>query len=173
MMRPRGWTFTGWALAISVGLGAILVALIFYLDLRVADQQDRYDQATKDYKTVTRLRIQYRELEVRKSKMPVDSGQGTQSWPVYLSQKATEAGLPPPAIVPEAPGRGPLKENAYTVSLDGGTQSVVNRSKFVKFLDLVESQRPSFKSKNINFKFSPTQNDDLQRATATFSHFER
>jgi hypothetical protein len=114
--------------------------------------------------------MEYRELEVRKSKMPPD--QGGESWPVFLSQKASEAGLPPVNIVPELPGKGLLKESSFTVSLDGGTQSVVQRRQFVKFLDLVETQRPGFKSKNIILKFSATQPDDFTRAVATFSHFE-
>lgn len=172
-MKPGGWTFTGWALAISAGLGAILVALIFYLDARVGAQQELYTQATEDYKAVSRLRVEYRELEIRKSKMPPDQGQAAQSWPVFLTQKASEAGLPPVNITPENPGRGALKEISFTVSLDGGSQSVIPRRQFVRFLDLVETQRPGFKSKTINLKFSATQPDDLSRAVATFSHFER
>ncbi|HKS16738.1 MAG TPA: hypothetical protein VJU16_05460, partial [Planctomycetota bacterium] len=111
--------------------------------------------------------------EIRKSKMPPDQGQAAQSWPVFLTQKASEAGLPPVNIAPELTSKSALKETSFTVSIDGGSQSVIQRRQFIRFLDLVETQRPGFKSKTINLKFSTTQPDDLSNAKATFSHFER
>lgn len=171
-MKAPGWTFTGWALAISGALGVLLLALIIHLNSLAGSRQARYDEAKKGYELVNKLRLKYRELEARALKMPVDQGP-TLSWPTFLAQKATEAGLPTPVIVPEVPGRGPLKENAFTVSLDGGANATVSRRQFIRFLDLVESQRPGFKSKHISFKFSPNATDEFQRASATFSHFER
>jgi hypothetical protein len=171
-MKPRGWTFTGWAIAISGALGVLLIALIFHLNSKAADQKIRHEQARRDYETVIKLRLKYRELEARRLKMPPDSG-AVQSWPDFLAQKATEAGLPQPTIVPEAASRGPLKEKAFTVSLDGGASSAVSRRQFIRFLDLVESQRPGFKTKSIQLKSSTTTPEDFQRASATFSHFER
>lgn len=172
-MRPRGWTFTGWAFSGSAGLGALLLALILHLDRRARDLEERHATAERDYKTLIQLRLRYRELEIRKSKMPPDTGQAPQSWPVFLEQKADEAGLPKPVIMPELQGRGALKESAFTVSLDAPTGTAVSRRQFVKFLDLVETQRPGFKSKSITLKFSTPQPEDLSRASTTFSHFER
>jgi len=171
-MRPGRWTFTGWALAISGGLGALLLVLIFFLQARVEDQRARYAKAETDYKKAIRLRIRYRELEVLKSKMPPQSDQ-TQSWPVFLDQKAKEAGLPTLVVVPELAVKGPPRELPFTVSLDAPAGSAISRQKFVKFLESVESQRPAFKSKYIRFKFSAASPEDLSQASATFSHFDR
>ena len=171
-MKGRGWTFTGGAIAVSGGLGALLLVLILHLDGRAAGLEKRYDQARTDYELIIKLRLKYRELEVRVARMPPDQGIPV-SWPTFLAQKAQEAGLPTPTIVPESPSRGALKESAFTVSLDGGTAAAISRRAFVKFLDLVESQRPGFKSKAIQFKFSPSATDDFRSASATFSHFER
>ncbi|HZL72260.1 MAG TPA: hypothetical protein VFC86_07360 [Planctomycetota bacterium] len=171
-MKPRGWTFTGGAIAVSGALGALLLVLILHLDARAAGLEKRYDQARTDYELLVKLRLKYRELEARQLRMPPDQGTPV-SWPTFLAQKAQEAGLPTPTIVPETPSRGALKESAFTVTLGGAASSAIPRRAFVKFLDLVESQRPGFKSKNIQFKFSSAAPDDFQSASATFSHFER
>ncbi len=166
------WTFTGWALAISAGLGALLLGLIVFLQARVEEQRARYAKAETDYKKVVIMRLRYRELEVLKSKMPPQSDL-TQSWPVFLDQKAKEAGLPTPVVTPELPLKGPPRELPFTVSLEPPAGGVISRRQFVKFLESVEAQRPAFKSKYINFKFSGTTPEDLSRASATFSHFDR
>lgn len=171
-MKSGGWTFTGGALLVSAGLGVLLIAFIIHLNSRAAEQKRRFDLSNADYDAVKKLRLKYRELKARELKMPPDTGT-TQSWPTFLAQKATEAGLPTPLIVPEMPSRGPLKESAFTVSLAGGANSTVSRKQFVKFMDLVESQRPGFKSKVISFKFSAASPEDFHNASATFSHFER
>lgn len=171
-MKARGWSFTAWALAISATLGFLLVGLILHLDARAKSQQEMLTRAKKDYELLITLRLKYREQEIRKARMPVTSGQDNQSWQVFLAQKATEAGLPQP-IISEEPARGTLKENAFTVSMNATGGAVVSRRNFVRFLDLVESQRPSFKSKTVIFKFSATVPEEFQSASATFSHFER
>jgi hypothetical protein len=171
-MKPRGWSFTAWALAISGTLGFLLAGLILHLDARAKNQEELLAKAKADYEMLIKLRLKFREQEIRKAKMPPTSGQDNQSWQVFLAQKATEAGLPQPNIS-EEPARGTLKENAFTVSMNATGGAVVSRRNFVKFLDLVESQRPSFKSKTLIFKFSPTVPDEFQSASATFSHFER
>jgi len=171
-VKSGGWTFTGGALLVSAGLGVLLIGFIIHLNSRAADQKKRFEIASADYETVKKLRLKYRELKARELTTPPETGP-TQSWPTFLAQKAMDAGLPTPVIVPEMPSRGPLKESAFTVSLDGGANGTVSRKQFVKFMDLVESQRPGFKSKTISFKFSTATPDDFHRASATFSHFER
>jgi len=169
-MKGRGWTFTGWALAISCALGAVMLGVIFYLDSVAESRRQAFEQAKKDYDTVKKLRIRYRQLEARKAKMPIASGQGEQSWLAFLDSKARENQLPDARVQEETPSRGPLKERSFTVQLDTKQGATFSRLNFVQFLERVESQRPSFKSKYIMMKFSQ---GDLSRATATFSHFDR
>jgi hypothetical protein len=130
-------------------------------------------KAKVDYDNLIKLRTQYRELEARINRLPPATEAGSQSPQLFLAQKAKEAGLPEPVIQSETPSRGPLKEQAYTVSLSGGSGTTVSRRQFVRFLELVESQRPSFKSKSITFKFAAKTPDDFERVSATFSQFER
>ena len=174
-MMARRWTFTGWAFAFSATAGVLLLGLIFHLDTRGGDQRERLETAKKDYDMVKGLRTRYRDLEIRKSKMPPDSDRAPQSWQVFLAQKAAEAGLPTPVIMPEiVTAKGPWKEHPFTVTLDAPSGSSVSRRNVVRFLELVESQRPGFKTKNIMFKFAgPGASDDFARASATFSQFER
>lgn len=171
-MKAGKWTFTGWALAVSAAVGALLFGLILHLDARAEDHRVRRIQAKKDYDKLNELRKTYRELEVRISRLPPMTDEST-SPQLFLAQKAKEAGLPEPQIMSEAPSRGPLKEQAYTVSLSGGAGTTVSRRQFVRFLELVETQRPGFKSKSITFKFAPRATEDFERVSATFSHFER
>jgi hypothetical protein len=172
-MRARTWTFTGWLLAGSITAGLVLLALILHLNDRSGKHLERRLQAKKDYDTLIKLRTQYRELEARINRLPPATEAGSQSPQLFLAQKAKEAGLPEPVIQSETPSRGPLKEQAYTVSLSGGSTTTVSRRQFVRFLELVESQRPSFKSKSITFKFAAKTPEDFERVSATFSHFER
>jgi hypothetical protein len=169
-MKGRGWTFTGWALAISCALGAVMIGVIFYLDSVAESRRLSFEQAQKDYDTVKKLRLRYRQLEARKAKMPIAGGQDEQSWLAFLDSKARETQLPDARVQEEPPSRGPLKEKSFTVLIDTKQGATFPRQNFVQFLDKVETQRPSFKSKYIMMKFSQ---GDLSRATATFSHFER
>lgn len=173
----RRWTFTGWALAISGAFAALLVGVIIHFQTRVEAARSAFTKAKSDYELVTRMRAQYRELEVRKSRMPpaADAGQVPQSWVTFLSQKAREADLPDMSIVTELTSTGPHgeKEFPFTIKFDASANQTISRAKFVKFLDLVESQRPGFKSKHVELKFAPGSPDDCSRVVATFSHFER
>ena len=173
-MTTRGLSFTGWALAISGTLGALLLGLILHLQSRAEDQRERLETSKKDFELAKQMRTRYRELETRLSKMPPEGDKAPQSWQVFLAQQASAAGLPTPVIVPELQVKvGTMKEHPFTVSLDAGAGGTVNRRAFVRFLDLVESQRPGFKSKSISFKFAAASPEEFSRATATFSHFER
>jgi hypothetical protein len=172
-MKPGTWTFTGWALAVSALLGVALVGLILHLNSRAEDQRGLYATARADYDTLEKLRLRYRDLEVRKRNMPVNPGSDGSSWQAYLSQRAQEAGLPTPSISPELSQRGALKESAYTVTLDAAAGATIPRQRFIRFLDQVERQRPGFKSKTVALTFSKNAPDEFSRATATFSHFER
>jgi len=172
-MKPGRWTFTGWALAVSAFLGLVLLGLIYHLDSRAEDQRLRYVAARAGYDTLEKMRLKYRELEVRKINMPVNPGSNGTSWQGFLAQKAKEAGLPSPSISPELSQRGALKESSYTVTLDAPTGGAVPRDRFVNFLYQVERQRPGFKSKAVTLTFSKTSSDDFSRASATFSHFEQ
>lgn len=170
----RRWTFTGWAFAFSATAGVLMLGGIYHLDTRGSDQRERLEKAKKDYEMVKSLRTRYRDLEIRKSKMPPESDRAPQSWQVFLAQKAGEAGLPTPVIMPEIVStKGAWKEHPFTVSLDAPSGSSISRRNVVRFLELVESQRPGFKTKNIMFKFATGASDDFARASATFSHFER
>ena len=169
-MKGRGWTFTGWALAISCALGAVMLGVIFYLDSVAESRRGAFEQAKKDYDTIKKLRLRYRQLEARKAKMPVSGGQDDQSWLAFLDSKARENQLPEARVQEEPPARGTLKERSYTVQIEAKQGTAFSRQNFVQFLDRVESQRPSFKSKYIMMKFAQ---GDLSRATATFSHFDR
>ena len=174
-MSPRRWTFTGWALAVSAALGVGLLGLILHLQGRVGAARAEYALAKSGKETLETWRLRYRELEDRKRRMPPQSTGPSGSWLEFLAQKASEAGLPTPSFATELPVKGgPWKESPFTVTIDAGSGGSLSRKSFVRFLDLVETQRPGFKSKNLGLRFAVERApEDLTRANVTFSHFEK
>lgn len=171
-MKLKAMGFTGWALAVFAAIGVLLLGMILHLADRARDQEDQFIRAKDEYDLLIKLRLRYRDQEVKlKNVLPESNGQDVKiSWQAFLEQKAREAGLPALNIREEA-ARGPLKERSFTVNVNAAAGSAISRKQFIKFLDLVEAQRPSFKSKNISFKFQAASPDDLQTATATFSDY--
>lgn len=174
-MSGRRWSFTDAALAVSVVLAAGLGGLLLHLSAKASGADRTYAQAVRDYKDMLKLRERYRDLEARKQRMPTGDQVKPDSAPEFLSQKATEAGLSNPRIVTETPVQSPQwRELPWTLAVDGGSSGIVSRRSFIRFLDLVESQSPSFKSRSISLRFAVERApEDLKQATVTFSHFER
>lgn len=174
-MSGRRWSFTDAALAVSVVLALGLGGLLLHLSARASGAEATYAQAKRDYEAMLKLRAKYRELEARRQRMPQGPQVKPDSAPEFLSQKAVEAGLSNPRIVTETPVQSPQwREQPWTLIVDGGSGGTVARRGFIRFLDLVESQSPSFKSKSITLRFAVERvPEDLTRASVTFSHFER
>ena len=174
-MSGRRWSFTDGALAVSIVLAVGLGGLLLHLNSRAVGAQRTYAQSIRDFKDMLKLRERYRDLERQKNRMPTGTPMKADSAPEFLSQKAGEAGLTNPKIVTETPVQSPgWRELPWTLAVDGGSAGTVSRRSFIRFLDLVESQSPSFKSRSISLRFAGDKApEDLKQAAVTFSHFER
>jgi len=174
-MSGRRWSLTDAALAAAVVLAAGLGGLLLHLNSKSLGAERTYAQAVRDYQDMLKLRERYRDLEARKQRMPTGPQVNPGTAPEFLSLKATEAGLSNPRIVTETPVQSPQwRELPWTLAVDGGAGGTVSRRSFIRFMDLVESQSPSFKSRSISIRFAVEKApEDLKQATVTFSHFER
>ncbi len=166
------------------GGSAILVGALALLTLGAGGAVYYYhDQASKAEERLQRGKDEYRKM-VDRMKKPVEEYLRTkkgrpnaqdnqEDMMVFLDRKARQAQIPPQSFQPSKntpQAVGTWKEESFTITLrGGGKESPIRRGPVVDFLRLVEMERRSAKTKNLQLQFA---GDDFASATITISQFQ-
>lgn len=149
-----------------------LVGLSLYLNVQADRSLEDLQTAIDEYGQMANMKRVIESLKERGAGLP--SGDKPQGNPLqFLSQKARQAQIPPQMLnVARNPSAttGEWEELPYTINLRAKKEEPIGRAPVVDFLRLVEEQRPSIKSKNLNLTFS---GDAFSAVTITFSSFKR
>jgi|ERR1043166_1582591 hypothetical protein len=152
------------------GIGAGASFLYKQADLaRVA-----LEDAKRDYKEMQQFKQVIAKGKAQSKRLPNAKDSGEDMLP-FLEKKRAAAGIDQRifGVQPLNPIKSPgWKESPCIVTLRGTKESPISRDSVADFLVGIENERPSIKSKTLNFAFLPTSKD-LSAASITLSQFQR
>lgn len=178
--KAGGPRSSSWGIVVSAVLVLGLAGAVFHFQSRAASIRREFGLAGRDLEEMKKTRLQYRALESKKQNIPNVTKVNPQDYESYLSKKAfVEAGLSKADQWGTTPPRDPKvvgkwKEFPYIFTQTASPNQVIARDKFIRFLELVETGAPTFKSKNLTLRFARDASpSNLSSVMVTFSHFEK
>jgi hypothetical protein len=153
------------AIALAAGGAAI------HFHLQASKAADELRRAKEDYASMTKWRRPVEEM-LKAKKTRTGMQESSEDLLTFLDRKARQAQIPQGLFTiaknPEL-STGSWKEASYTVTLrPASKEAPVSRDAVIDLLRLVETERRSVKSKNLQVTFA---GPNLSSATLTFAQF--